>query len=135
MSQQIVRRALEKKLNAWAAARSLSVAWENVDFTPPAGAYIRANLLPAQTLSETLDRTHRRYAGVFQVTLMMPRGVGPSAAESLVAALVTEFTPAITIVESTVRVYIMNPASPAPAIQDADRYVVPVSIDYEAHVV
>lgn len=135
MSQQIVRRALEKKLATWATANSLTVAYENVDFTPPDGAYIRANLLPANTLSETLDRLHRRYSGVFQVTLMMPRGTGPAAAESLVASLVTEFTPSATITESSVRVYILDPASAASAIQDMDRYIVPVSINYEAHVV
>lgn len=137
MSQKIVRAGLEKKLATWAAAQSpvLTVAWENVAFTSPAGPYIRAFLLPETTLSQTLDKVHRRYAGILQVNLVMPINGGASPAETLLASLLTAFTPATSFTESSVRIYITDPASAAPALTETNRFIVPVSIPYEAHVI
>ena len=135
MSQAIVRQAFEQRLDSWSIANSVPVAWENVDFTPPAGPYTRAFLLPAQTTSDTLDKTHRRYQGVFQVTLVMPSGAGAGAAEALVVSLSSAFAPQTPLVVSGVTVYVLTPMSAAPAQQEPDRYVVPVSCQYEAHTV
>lgn len=137
MSQKIARAGLEKKLKTWADAQTpaLTVAWENVAFTAPAGPYIRAFILPEPTLSQTLDKTHRRYAGIMQVDLVMPINGGASPAETLLASLLTAFTPATSFIESTVRIYIPDPASAAPALSEPNRYVVPVSIPYVAHVI
>ena len=135
MSQTIIRRALEKKVATWATAAGIPVAYENVGFVAHATAYARVNLLPAQTLSQTLDKLHRGYSGVFQVTLVMPIGAGPAAAETLAASLAAAFPPQTVIVESGVTVYITEPMSPAPAIQDEDRYLVPVSCPYVANTV
>jgi hypothetical protein len=135
MSQAIIRRALEKKVATWATAANIRVAYENVEFVPTAAAYARVNLLPAQTVSATLDKVHRGYSGVFQVTLCMPVGSGPSAAETLVASLAAAFPTQTVITESGVTVYIIEPMSAAPAIQDEDRYLVPVSCPYAANTV
>lgn len=137
MSQKIVRAGLEKKLNTWAAAQTpvLTVAWENTTFTPPAGPYIRAFILPEPTLSQTMDKTHRRYAGIMQVDLVMPINGGASPAETLLASLLTAFTPATSFTESGVLIYITDPASAAPAVSESSRYTVPVSIPYAAHVI
>lgn len=137
MSQKIVRAGLEKKLKAWADAQTpvITVAWENLTFTAPAGPYIRAFLIPETTLSLTLDKTHRRYAGILQVDLVMPINGGSSPAETLLASMLTEFTPATSFIESGVRIYIPDPASAAPALSEPNRYSVPVSIPYAAHVI
>lgn len=135
MSQKIVRAGMEKKLNTWAVANSLTVAWENVTFTAPADAYVRAFLLPEPTLSQTLDKTHRRYAGILQADLVMPINGGASPAETLLASLLTAFAPATSFTESGVRIYIPEPASAAPALSESSRYIVPVSIPYIAHVI
>jgi hypothetical protein len=136
MSQAIVRQALELTLSTWAAAQSpaIPVAYENVEFTPPAGRYVRAFLLPAPTESLDLARVHRRYFGVFQVSLVMPKGTGPAAAEALLASLSAAFPTSAPIVRTNVRVWLTQPMSAAPAIQEPDRYVIPVSAPYEAHV-
>jgi hypothetical protein len=137
MSQKIVRAGLEKKLKAWADVQTpvLTVAWENVSFTPPAGPYLRAFLLPEPTLSKTLDKLHRRYAGIMQVDLVMPINGGASPAETLLASMLTAFAPATSFIESSVRIYIPEPASAAPALSESNRYIVPVSITYAAHVI
>ena len=135
MSQKIVRAGLEKKLKAWADGQSLTVAWENLAFTAPDAAYVRAFLLPEATQSQTLDKLHRRYAGILQVDLVMPINAGSAPAETLLASLLTAFTPATSFTEGGVRIYITDPASAAPALPEANRYTVPVSIPYAAHVI
>lgn len=137
MSQKIARAGMEKKLATWAAAQSpaLTVAWENIAFTAPSGAYLRAFILPSPTISETMDKTHRRYAGIMQVDLVMPINGGASPAETLLASLLAAFTPATSFTESGVRIYIPDPASAAPALSESNRYIVPVSIPYLAHVI
>ena len=84
MSKALVRRGFEAALKTWADAQSpaLPVAWQNVSFTPPAGRYARAFVIPAPTQSNTLDRSHRAYTGIFQVNLHMPINTGPAAAEA-----------------------------------------------------
>lgn len=137
MSQAIIRQALETKLATWAGTQNpvIPVAWENVPFSPPATRYVRSNLIPAPTLSQTLEKTHVRYSGIYQVTLVMPNNSGPSAADTLVDSLRGAFTPATLIQQSGIKIYIIEPASPAAALQEADRYLIPVSIQYEAHTV
>ena len=88
MSQAIIRKAIETALNTWAGTQSLSVAWENRAFTPTNGTtYLRAFMLPIATLSQDLGREHRRYGGVFQVSVCLPVGTGPGAGEAIVSAL------------------------------------------------
>lgn len=137
MSQAIVRQALEIALNTWAASQTpvVPVAWQNVEFIAPAGRYARAFLLPSPTASDTLDKTHRLYAGIFQISLVMPAGTGSADAEALLSSLVTAFAPQTPLVRSGVTVYIIEPMGAASAIQEADRYVIPVSAPYQAHVI
>lgn len=134
MTQQIVRRAFETRVAAWAAAQSpaLPIAWENAAFDPQPERYARFNLLPAPTLSLTLDRYHRQFSGVVQVTLVMPRGVGPNAADTL-ATLLDEHFPGASFEQDGIRVYITRPFSPAAGLQDTDRVAVPLSAAYVAH--
>lgn len=143
MTQALVRRALESRLLTWAQAQSpqIPIAWRNRVFDPPETRYVRADLIPNPILSDTLDRVHRRFEGVFQVTLCMPTGTGPGATDALVSSLGVVFNPSAPIdvtqtVESVttllIRVYILQPVSPGPPQPDPERYTVPVSILYRA---
>lgn len=135
MSQAIIRRAFETRLKTWADALTpaMSIAWQNKSFSPPAGRYARAFLIPAPTESRYLSRSDRHYTGIFQVTLCMPLDTGSNAAESLVASLDSAF--AHTFTQDTVTVWLTKPFSAAPPIPSDDRYMVPVSATYEAIVV
>ncbi len=134
MTQALIRRAFEGALSTWAAAQTpaIPVAWENVEFRQPAGRYLRAFLLPALTDSQDLGRVHRRYSGVFQVSVVMPTGTGAGAAEAIVGALATLFAPATPIVVSGLSVWASQPLSTGPAIPDGDRFVIPCSVPYLA---
>ena len=136
MSQPLIRSALETPLKVWAAAEvpPVLVSWENIEFKQPQGRYVRAALLPLPTLSDDLGRLGRRYEGIFQITLCEPLGAGPGAPEAIVLELIALYPPQNDLVASGVRVHILQPLSPAPALQERDRYVIPCSLRYRADV-
>lgn len=137
MSDALIRAAFETRLAAWAAAQSpaIPVAYENVTFTPPAGRYVRCFLMPAPTECETFNGEHRRRMGIFQVSLCMPIGTGPAAAATLAASLDAAFPIALPMTQGGIKIFILSPMAIAPAIQESDRYVVPVSCSYRADII
>lgn len=137
MSLPDIRYLLESRLKTWAAAESpaIPVAWQNVALTPPATRYLRAFVLPAETGSQTLDGSHRRYTGVWQVNVVVPIGTGPGAAEAI-AQEIADLYPMNDLLSMTgLDLYITSPMSIHPAIQDSDRFTVPVSCRYRADTV
>lgn len=134
MTQPLIRQALETALQTFAAANSLPVAWENVELNPkPSTAYLRVFLLPAQTTSDDLERKHRGYRGIFQVSVCVPNGNGPGPGEVIAAGLEAAFPPSTPLAAGAVRVNLTGPMSAAPAIADADERVIPCSVGYLAH--
>lgn len=133
MSQKTIRAILEGRLSTWAAARSpaLPVAWENVPYAPTQGAtYLRAYVLPADTIDETLAGGHRAYRGVFQVSIVCPIGTGPGVAAGIADELNTQFPVNGRYTSGAITVQVITPASAAPALQDESTFIVPVSIGY-----
>lgn len=134
MSQARIRSAIESRLASWAAARvpALPVAWENVPFTPPAGAYLRAFLLPASTISRDMKGDHRGYRGVYQVSVVVPSGNGPGAGEAIAKEVADLFPVNLQMTASGLTVQVVSPVSIANAIPETDRRVVPTSFEYRA---
>lgn len=132
-----IRYLLESRLKTWADAQSpaIPVAWQNVPFTPPATRYLRAWLLPAETGSETLDGAHRRYVGVFQVSVVVPQGTGPGAAEAIAEAIAALYPMNQLLSMTGLDVYIVGPMSVAQGLHSDDRYIVPVTCRYRADTV
>jgi hypothetical protein len=134
MSTQAIRALYEARLKTWADAHSpvLKIAFENVTFSRPAtGIYLRTFTLPNPTDSDYLEATDRIYMGVFQVSIVAPINTGPGAAEAIVKELEALF-PAFLSLTSTLTVQTITPVSAAPAIQEPDAYVIPVSFSYRA---
>lgn len=132
MSEALIRKAFESTLKTWADAQTpaIPVAWENVSFTPPAGRYARAFVLPSTKERLFLEGGGRMWKGLFQVSLCMTQGAGAGGAEALVASLDTAFASDITV--SGLRVYLISPMSQSLPIQEPDRFVIPVTARYEA---
>jgi hypothetical protein len=125
----LIRQAFETRLDTWATANSVSIAWENHEFEPVADqVYAEARLLPARTKDLFMDQTGRDYTGIFQVNLSMPLGTGAAAAMTLIDSLDDAFPGSFT--QGGIRVTLISPMSPAPALPVPDRYVVPVSTEY-----
>lgn len=135
MSEALIRKAFEAKLKTWADAQvpPVVVAWQNVELTQaPAERYLRAFLLPLPTLSEDLGRVHRRYEGVFQITVVEKFGVGTGPANAVIAALAALFPPATDLVDGSLRVHVLQPLSAAAGVPTRDRYEIACSLNYRA---
>ena len=134
MSNKLCRKAIEARLSAWAAARvpALPIAWENVPFTPPAGAYLRAFLLPANTSSPDLAGAGRTYRGVYQVSVVAPLNAGPGAADGIADELADLFPLNTRLAVTGLTLQVITPVTAAQSAQDATNYTVPVSFQYRA---
>ena len=136
MSQLFIRQAFDAKLKAWADKQSppIPIAWENIRFDPPAGRYLQAYLLPNDTVSLSLDRTHRMYRGYYQVTIVEPVNQDPRLTDALVGELERLFNPSMSIEAKGLRIQLTEPMSASPPLQNANRYLVPVSAPYRCDV-
>ena len=133
MSQKQVRAIYETRLATWAAARApaLPIVYENDPLTPPATTYLRAFLLPADTTSEDLAGTLRTYGGIFQVNVVAPINTGPGAAAAIGDELAALFVLNARLTGG-VTVQQITPTTVAGALQDADRYTIPVYFSYRS---
>lgn len=134
MSQAKIRAAFETRLAAWAATKSLPVAYENASFTQPAEAYVRVFVLPAATTSETMDVLHRGYKGVIQVTVVLPLDAGSQQAQGIAAEL-DALLPMPGFNHDGIRVNMTAPMSMRPAIKEEGRYAFPISGNYRVDTV
>jgi len=132
MSNKRIRSLLEQRLKAWADARPIPVAWDNVKFTPPTGPYIRATLLPADTTSIDLEGAHRGYLGLFQLSINVPLSTGPGQAETLADELSALFPMTLRLESGSFWVQITSPCSAYPGIPGDTHYMVPVRFRYRA---
>jgi len=134
MSKARIRAAFESRLKTWSEAQApqIQVAWENKKLTPLPGPFARAYLIPARTVSNDLGGIGRSYSGVFQVSLYMPVGFSAGAGEALEASLDAAFPVEDALGDDQFLIYITSPMSAAPALEEADRYVIPVSCMYRA---
>lgn len=129
-----IRALLEARLSTWAKSQTpaIPVAWQNVPFTPPTGRFLRAWVMPAETGSETLDGAHRRYVGVFQVSVYVPQGTGPAAGEAIAESIAALYPMNDLLSMTGLDVMIVSPMSIAQGFNSDGRYVVPVSCRYRA---
>lgn len=134
MSNKLCRKAIEARLAAWAAARvpALTVAWENIPFTPPTSTYLRAFLLPATTTGIDLAGAGRTYRGVYQINVVAPLNAGPGAAEGIADELAALFPLNLRVAITGLTLQVVTPVTAAQGAQDATDYTVPVSFQYRA---
>lgn len=134
MSTAKIRAAFETRLATWAAAQvpPLPIAYENRTFNPPTdgSTYLRAFVLESPTLSSTLDRRHREYGGIFQVSIQCAPNTGVGAAQALAAQLCALWPPEQLFRYSDIEIVIEEPPSVGPKISQPEYFVVPVSVDY-----
>lgn len=134
MSERLIRSLYEGRLKTWAAARSpaLQVAWENVDFSPPTGTYLRAFLLRGETTSQDIAGAMKNRIGIFQVSIVCITGNGPGSAEAIAAELETLFPVNLRLTNGSFAVQIISPLRVRQPVPEPDRYVLPVDFAYRA---
>jgi hypothetical protein len=133
MSLVLVRKALEKHLAALLPV--ISIAYENASFTPVVGTpYQKVDLLPNSPDNRVMGASVYWERGVFQVKLMYPQGSGTAAAGARAELLRNHFRRGTTLAESGVNVQITDTPTIHGALNEGDRYAVPVSIYYQAQI-
>jgi hypothetical protein len=87
MSHDIARAAIETRLLAWAKARSpvLPCAFANMNYSPVTGqSYLQGDLLPADTMNPSQGGKHKRYIGLYQVSVRTPAGKGVTESAEII---------------------------------------------------
>lgn len=132
MSIVSIRAALETRLNA--LSPSLATAWEGIPFTPVTGTpYQQVNLL-TDTENPTLGDGMYRATGFMQVLLCYPPGTGPKAASTRAELIRDWFSRGLGLSSGGINVRIDRTPTIAPAIIDADRYRLPVTVYFSADI-
>lgn len=132
MSESI-RRGLEARLAAMTPA--LATAWENKGFTPVAGVpYQRARILPATPDNASQGSKHYIEVGIFEIALFYPNGSGSADAQARAEAIRSWFKRGTTVTHGGVNTIVTHTPAKAQGITEGDRYVVPVSIRYQADI-
>lgn len=137
MSHLIVKAAFETRLETWAAAQTppISVAFENVGFESSSASFVSGFLLPAETVSLSLDGSHRQFTGIYQVSIHSEVGIGLGYALGLAASLDILFPTTTPLVQGSSKIYVTRPMSLGPGIQDGGHLVIPASFQYHLDVI
>ena len=111
---------------------AMSVAYPNVEFTPPEDGYLRAQHFPNTTNQITLgDTGENRHIGLFQVDVFWPKGAGEIAPKERAALVAAHFKRGTTITQDGLAIRIIQPPTVS-GIINGDRFVqVPVTIPYQ----
>jgi hypothetical protein len=136
MSVKSVRQALEVAVGTWSAANAnFPIAWENVPYKPAQNtAYLRLNLLPAETENPSLGDAHKRYVGILQASIYLKEGNGTAAATTTADSLLNYFARGHSFTVGQIVVRVLNSPSINPALNVEGWYILPVSIRYQADV-
>jgi hypothetical protein len=84
--------ALNTRLNTFATAQGLLVAWQNVDFTPPEGTYLKAYMIPGKPFAKGLGVAGlSEQRGIYYVNIISPLNMGVGDAQELSDAICSHF--------------------------------------------
>lgn len=129
MSIVNISAAFEIRLGLMAPA--LATAYENQPFTPVTGTpYQRTRLLPAQPENPTLGDDYYREVGFFEIVLFYPINQGRGAAQARADAIAQHFKRGTFMTQGGDVVKVTRTPTIGPAVQDGDRYAMPVTIFY-----
>lgn len=133
MSVVNIRAALETAVNNMTP--SLSTAWENNAFTPPASSvpYQQVWVMFARPDNAVFGTEHTEL-GIMQVDLMYPLQVGTAAVAARAELIRTTFKRGTSFTSNDITVNISDTPEVSNSGVDGDRYKVIVKIRFFAHI-
>ena len=131
MSHRKISAALSTHLAAMPTLPS--VAWENAPFTPVSGTvYLKEYYLPATTTGiGVADDSSSQFIGVYQVSIHANSGDYKLEAQTLADNITAHFARGTMLDYEDQKVRI-EVSSIANALQEGDRYMIPVSINWRS---
>lgn len=129
-----ITEALLARLAALTLSPALPVAYPDVAFTPPdSGMWIEAAILRAKTATLGIS-AWEEHAGIFQVTVVAPKGVGAIKTTQVADAIAAWFPRFTRLPNGSVEVGIYEPPAIAHPIDEPPYTRTPVSIRYRTFV-
>jgi hypothetical protein len=118
-----------------AVVQASNVASENSEYAKTVGTgWLRETFLPAEPMQADLGTSGRnRFSGIYQIDVFEETGKGSNAAETMAETLLVAFKRGTTMASSGVTVRVEK-AWRSPAVQEGDRYQVPVTVRWFAYV-
>lgn len=126
-------RKISKALSLRLFDLGYATAYENAPFNPQANEiYLRESILPARTVEVGIESgSTDNFSGIYQVSVNAPRDGHKTDAQTAVEAVEAHFVRGTVVAAEGVEVRVYRTYASA-AIEQGDRYVVPVSIEYRA---
>lgn len=108
------------------------LAWPNVSFKPPAGAYVRVDHFPNRTTRLFIGSTasHLRQ-GILQLTVIAPLNAGPVPTTGLAGAIAQHFSPDLALYEDGLKVRIQRAPDVMPAEKTDTSWSARVDVYYD----
>ena len=126
MTQRTLRKEIEDKVAAWAATKSIPIAYENVTFVKPSTTFIELYIIPATTVNHTVAAKRATLYGIVQFNIYCKSGEGTKKSEDIAQELIDLFpvVPKVGTVSIEQTGKIMN------SFYDSQWRVLPVSFRY-----
>lgn len=140
MTEIVLVKLIEKRLQAWADRQDMQIAFEGITFKPPAAAiYARVKHLPATTTSVFVEGGQRTLIGLWQVSIICPSGKGTGPGRAVAVSLSNYFPVNLRLTQGGFAVQITSPVSLGPWVEDPEaaktaRSTLPCSFPYRADI-
>lgn len=128
--------ALAARLGTWADAEGISVAWENVPFTPPANEmYLAVHDMPVTPRTIDLGLRCRIYSGVYQINVVTPAGTGRAEVVALARQVAALFPEGQEMQGDGFTCWITSTPAIFRGIPTSVSYSIPISLNYRADII
>lgn len=130
MTQAQIDMVFESEILRVTGGDASRIAWHNAKFDPPAdGLWYSYSIIPAKVRVPDLAERARIFAGILQINVCAPAGVGITEARIRAGEVAKDLAPELAAGDVTLYT---TPATVYAGIPDAAHYIIPVSADYRA---
>lgn len=130
--EAIIFDGLLARLAALTLTPAMTVAYEGINFDPPAAGYLSAQHFPADANQTELgDNGRNRLTGLLQVSVFKPQGDGLIPALEAAASVAAHFKRGTAITAGSLFIRVIRPPVVAPALVDDPYVQIPVTIRYQ----
>jgi len=127
-----IQKALLAQVKTAAASTGLSVAYPNVDFSPPKAGYIRVNIEALETTPAGLGESKLRENGLLLLDVFAPEGEALSGGMAHADTLAAAFVPGTALASGAASVKIVMPPRVSGGLSTPPFYMIPVTIQWRA---
>lgn len=135
MSDLLIQRLIEVRLQRFADTEQLKVYHENESVPQGECDYLRFTLLPAPAQSDDLEGKHTIFTGVAQIDVATQPGIGTRIGRERIDALRTLFPMNLILKDGSFALTQITPLQSGPASPDRTRFLIPTRFRYRADTV